>query len=337
LEPPEWARKAAGIGRTGAVGGSVLREGNEVKERMAKLMTKTSLHSSPRGAASPSSRSSAAASTIGGIDDEDVMAEVFRRDQEARESKERAKLEAEAAAVRAKMEEDKKREEEERMSAAQSDAVKRERLQKEIEVYEKSEEEMRADQARKKREKYAAEEQERERLKRERAEQRKKEERERPLTEKERKEKEKMEWLKSEKERKAREAKEKEEREEEERERQAREKREKALKEERDRDRQRRLEDSAALKVHEEKYAAFEIKAKAKIAVPFDDIPWPFCNDRLLLPTGGDTRKSIKVWSRRWHPDTWVKYEFPEGDRSKVLERVLEVSKDINAALAKYG
>ena len=44
-----------------------------------------------------------------------------------------------------------------------------------------------------------------------------------------------------------------------------------------------------------------------------------------------EKRKLVLQWSRRWHPDTRGRYNLAAGDRDKSLERVHEVSKEVNA------
>jgi hypothetical protein len=44
-------------------------------------------------------------------------------------------------------------------------------------------------------------------------------------------------------------------------------------------------------------------------------------------------RKLVLSWSRRWHPDTWARYELAAPDRERILARVEDISKKINALL----
>jgi len=90
---------------------------------------------------------------------------------------------------------------------------------------------------------------------------------------------------------------------------------------------------------HEQRFAEFEQKAKAKQAIKFSDIPWPdaemFAACLMQAPDEEQMKKISKDWSRRWHPDSWSRYRLEPEDHERIQEAVLRVSMMVNAERAK--
>jgi len=82
---------------------------------------------------------------------------------------------------------------------------------------------------------------------------------------------------------------------------------------------------------------------KDKEIITYDSVPWPamggsaklaidsYAESKLL--SAADKRKLVRQWARRWHPDTWGKYNLAKDDRESILVRVDDVSKKVNALL----
>jgi hypothetical protein len=90
---------------------------------------------------------------------------------------------------------------------------------------------------------------------------------------------------------------------------------------------------------YESKYERFETQAKAGVCIRYDDVPFPnmaMLKDMARKLDVPMQRKVIKTWSRRWHPDTWARYRLEDAERGRIMDRVLEESKEINALLRFY-
>jgi hypothetical protein len=110
----------------------------------------------------------------------------------------------------------------------------------------------------------------------------------------------------------------------------------------REQQRQGRPYDKRAMAAeYEELYSDFERRAKVKEKIMYGSVPWPakggsaefvidFHADSKHL-SKAEKRKLVLQWSRRWHPDTWAKYNLAADDKESILLRVQEVSKKINA------
>lgn len=93
-------------------------------------------------------------------------------------------------------------------------------------------------------------------------------------------------------------------------------------------DLQSRLQTVVNCEAHERQFAEFERKAKAKDLIRLCDIPFPNSNllNACLLESSEPMNKTSKNWSRRWHPDTWAKYNLDEAEREHIESAVLKVS-----------
>jgi len=86
---------------------------------------------------------------------------------------------------------------------------------------------------------------------------------------------------------------------------------------------------------YERRFAVFEQRAKAKETIKFSDVPWPdaemFAACLMKSQNEEHLRKTSKQWARRWHPDSWSRYNLDPTDREKLEETVLKVSMMIQA------